>query len=55
MTTVDLLATMIMRWSRNMPRSATTWQNLAPYIQRMRAMPSFIDMNRREGLKDWQN
>lgn len=55
LTTADLMATMAMRWSRNMPRPATTWKNLAPYIQRMRAMPSFIDMNRREGLTDWQN
>ncbi|MDP9140524.1 MAG: glutathione S-transferase family protein [Pseudomonadota bacterium] len=53
--TVDLLATMLMRWSRNMPKPATTWQHLAAYVQHMRALPSFIEMNRREGLKDWQN
>ncbi|MDY6946518.1 MAG: glutathione S-transferase family protein [Pseudomonadota bacterium] len=55
MTTADFLATMLMRWSRNMPRPASNWKNLAPYIQRMRALPSFIDVNRREGLTDWQN
>ena len=55
LTTADFLATMLMRWSRNMPRPATSWKNLSPYIQRMRAMPSFIDVNRREGLTDWQN
>jgi glutathione S-transferase len=55
MTTADFLAAMLMRWSRNMPRPASTWKNLSPYIQRMRALPSFIDVNRREGLTDWQN
>jgi glutathione S-transferase len=55
LSTVDLLATMLMRWSRNMPRPATTWKNLAPYIQRMRARPAFIDVNNREGLTDWRN
>jgi glutathione S-transferase len=55
LSTVDFLATMLMRWSRNMPRPATTWKNLAPYIQRMRARPSFIEVNNREGLTDWRN
>jgi glutathione S-transferase len=55
LSTVDFLATMLLRWSRNMPRPATTWKNLAPYIQRMRARPAFIDVNDREGLKDWRN
>jgi glutathione S-transferase len=51
----DFLATMIMRWSRNMPRPATTWTNLAPYIHRMRARPAFLDLYEREGLTEWQN
>lgn len=55
LSTADFLAVMLMRWSRNMPRPATTWNNLAPYIQRMRSLPSFIELNRREGLTDWQN
>ncbi|HEY0680919.1 MAG TPA: glutathione S-transferase family protein [Steroidobacter sp.] len=55
LSTADLLATMLLRWSRNMPRPAIQWQNLAPYIRRMRAMPSFIELNRREGLTDWSN
>ena len=54
-STADFLATMLMRWSRNMPRPAQTWTNLAPYIRRMRSMPSFIEVNRREGLTDWKN
>ena len=55
LSTADLLAIMVMRWSRNMPRPATTWQNLAPYIRRMRDLPSFIEVNEREGLTDWRN
>jgi glutathione S-transferase len=54
LSTADLLALMLMRWSRNMPRPAITWKNLAPYIHRMRSRPSFVDVNIREGLTDWQ-
>jgi glutathione S-transferase len=55
LSTADFLALMLMRWSRNMPRPATTWSNLAPYIHRLRSRPSFIDVNDREGLTDWRN
>jgi glutathione S-transferase len=55
LSTVDFLAVMLMRWSRNMPRPAATWKNLAPYIHRLRSRPSFVDLNHREGLTDWHN
>jgi glutathione S-transferase len=55
LSTVDLLAVMLMRWSRNMARPATTWPNLAGYVRRLRALPSFVELNRREGLTEWQN
>jgi glutathione S-transferase len=55
LSTVDFLATMLTRWSRNMPRPATEWPHLARYITAMRARPSFIALNAREGLTDWQN
>ncbi|HEY1077659.1 MAG TPA: glutathione S-transferase family protein [Fontimonas sp.] len=55
LSTVDLLAVMLMRWSRNMPKPATTWPHAAPYIQRLRALPSFIELYRREGLTEWAN
>ncbi|GFE82743.1 glutathione S-transferase [Steroidobacter agaridevorans] len=55
LTAADFLATMVMRWSRNMPRPATAWKNLAPYIHRMRSRPAFIEVNDREGLTDWRN
>jgi len=54
-TTADILALMLMRWSRNMPKPATAFPNLAPYIQRLRARPAFIEACRREGLTEWLN
>ncbi len=53
LSTVDLLAMMLMRWSRNMPHPATAWLHLAVYAERMRTLPSFIEVNRREGLTSW--
>ncbi len=55
MTTADLLATMLMRWSRNMERPATSWSRLEGYVTRMLARPAFIEVCRREGLGDWLN
>lgn len=54
-TTADFLATMLMRWSRNMPRPATRWGRIAPYVTHMRARPAFIEVCRREGLTEWLN
>jgi glutathione S-transferase len=54
-TTADFLATMLMRWSRNMDRPATSWPNLAVYVQRMRGRPAFLELCRREGLTEWMN
>ncbi|MBO9558596.1 MAG: glutathione S-transferase family protein [Caulobacter sp.] len=53
LSAADLLATMLMRWSRNMPRPATVWPNIARYLSRMRAMPSLREVHVREGLTDW--
>jgi glutathione S-transferase len=50
---VDFLATMLMRWSRNMPKPATEWPALDKYIARMKARPSFKTLYAREGLTDW--
>ena len=55
LSTADFLAVMLMRWSRNIPCKATNWPQLAPYIGRLRALPSFIELNAREGLSDWSN
>jgi len=53
LSAVDFLATMLMRWSRNLPRQATAWPNIARYLSRMRAMPSLREVHAREGLTDW--
>jgi glutathione S-transferase len=55
LSTADFLAIMLMRWSRNMSPAATAWQHLGPYIERLRALPSFVEVNAREGLTDWRN
>lgn len=52
-TTVDLLATILCRWTRNMPKPATTWPNLKHYLDRMRQRPALIEVHAREGLTDW--
>jgi len=49
----DFLLTMLMRWSRNMPRSSDTWPALQSHAQRMKALPSFREVYAREGLTDW--
>ncbi|WGS53153.1 glutathione S-transferase family protein [Paraburkholderia sp. D15] len=55
LSTVDFLAVMLLRWTRNLPHPATGWPHLAAYIHRIRALPSFIELNAREGLTDWLN
>ncbi len=52
-TAADFLLTMFMRWSRNMPRPATQWPQLAALAQRMKARPSFRTLYDREGLSEW--
>lgn len=53
-TAADFYLTMLMRWSRNMPRPATTWPHLQALAQRMKARPSFAMLNSAEGLEEWQ-
>ncbi len=52
-TAADFLITMLMRWSRDMPRPAHTWPALAAYAARMKARPAFAELYRREGLTEW--
>jgi glutathione S-transferase len=53
MCATDFLATMLMRWSRNMPRPAQSWPHLGSYIERMKARPGLREVHAREGLTDW--
>jgi glutathione S-transferase len=50
---VDLLATMYMRWSRNMPRPATEWPALRRLADLVRARPSWKRLYGVEGLTEW--
>ncbi len=49
----DFLLTMLMRWSRNMPRPADSWPALHTHATRMKALPSFREVYAREELTDW--
>ncbi len=53
LSTVDFLLTMIMRWSRNMPKPADQWPHLGQLATKMKQMASFKTLNDREGLTDW--
>lgn len=53
LSTVDMLVTMLMRWSRNMPKPASAWPNIASYLVHMRAEPALREVHAREGLTDW--
>jgi glutathione S-transferase len=53
LTALDFYATMLMRWSRNMPRPATEWPALAALAARMKVRPSFKLLYEREGLTEW--
>ena len=50
---VDFMLTMLMRWSRNMPKPAHTWPALAAHAALMKQRPSFKEVYAREGLTDW--
>ena len=52
-TAADFMLTMLMRWSRNMPRPSDSWPVLHAHAQRMKVMPSFREVYAREGLTDW--
>lgn len=55
LSTVDLQLTMLARWSRNMPRPATAWPNIAAWLKVMRARPALREVHAREGVTDWIN
>lgn len=53
MTAPDFLATMLTRWSRNMPKPATEWPHVGAYVARMKKRAGLIEVHRREGLTEW--
>ena len=52
-TAADFYLTMLMRWTRNMPRPGHAWPHLAKLAERMKARPSFRTLYEREGLTEW--
>ena len=44
---------MLMRWSRNMPKPATSWPPLAELVARLKARPSWRELYATEGLTEW--
>ncbi len=50
---LDLYATMLMRWSRNMPKPADRWPALAVLAEQVKARPSWQRLYRIEGLTEW--
>jgi glutathione S-transferase len=53
LTAADFYLTMLMRWSRGMPKPATEWAQLAALAARMKARPSFMALYASEGLTEW--
>lgn len=49
----DLLLTVLMRWSRKMPRPATEWPALKRQADLVRARPSWKKLYELEGLTEW--
>ena len=52
-STPDFMATMLMRWSRNMPRTATAWPAVERLAALMKARPTWKELYARDGLTDW--
>lgn len=50
---LDIYATMVMRWSRNMPKPATSWPALAALAARVKSRPSWKKLYEIEGLTEW--
>ncbi len=50
---VDLYVTMLMRWSRNLPKPATQWPALARLAAIVKARPSWARLYAAEGLSEW--
>ncbi|HEY0506028.1 MAG TPA: glutathione S-transferase family protein [Lysobacter sp.] len=53
LSAADFYLTMLMRWTRNMPRPGHDWPHLAALAQRLKARPSFRTLYESEGLTEW--
>ena len=50
---LDIYSTLLMRWSRNMPKPATSWPALAALAARVKARPTWAKLYAIEGLTEW--
>lgn len=55
MTVADIMLTMLLRWSRNMPKPATKWPSLKRMADLMRRRPALQAVHAKESLTDWIN
>lgn len=53
MSAADFHLTMLMRWSRNLPKQAIEWPNLARLAAAIKARPSFKRLYEEEQLSEW--
>jgi glutathione S-transferase len=53
LSVADLYATMLARWSRNIPRPATTWEAVSRLVAAVKARPTWRELYAREGLTEW--
>lgn len=53
LSAADFHLTMLMRWSRNLPKPATEWPHLARLAAAMKSRPSFKLLYEREKLTEW--
>jgi glutathione S-transferase len=52
-TVLDMLTSMVCRWSRNMPKPADRWPHIKAYLAVTTARPAFQEIHRKEGLEVW--
>lgn len=50
----DIYLTMLLRWSRGMPKPGDSQPHLAELARRMKARPAFAETYAREGLEEWR-
>lgn len=53
LSAADFQLTMLMRWSRNLPKQAIAWPHLARLASLMKARPSFKALYASEQLSEW--
>ena len=53
LSAADFMLTMLMRWSRNMPKPSDAWPVLKAFADRMKSRRAFKEVYAREGLTDW--